>query len=769
VLRAFVRILHLAGSRLGAAAVVELLETPAVRRRFALGEADVRQARQWLRDAGVRWGRDEVHRAALQLPALRQNTWADGLDRLLLGYAMSTETDQLFQGILPCDGPEGQASDILGRLLDFTNKVFATVRLLEAPRSLAAWVVVLRQLVDDFFLAGEADELEIGLLREILTELDEQAVLAATDEAMALPVILEHLSPSLADDRLRGGFLAGRVTFGALKPMRSIPFKIICLLGLNDAAFPRNDPRLGFDLMALEPQLGDQSKREDDRYLFLETILSARQRLYVSYVGQSIRDNAPAPPSVLVSELLDYVNQAYPACAPSPSPGASTPATVAKPAAPNSLGPVSPMGLMSPLGSGRRRGARRGHVPENQLDLNFTEFRAPSAGTSSEPLAARGIQPAPEPEAEFSGESLVRHHRLQAFSPEYFTRGGRLFSYSAENLEGCRALSGVASGAPFVRQPLPEPEEDWRTLDLDRLTEFFVNPAKFFLTRRLGVRLPRPEAELIEREPMELEGRDYFDIKDELLERRLAGENLAALLPSYLAGGRLPLGPLGALRFGELCDSIEELSERLARYRPQERLDMPDLDLVLGRFHLTGRFPHVTSLAVLHYRAGPVGPKDRIRTWVRHLAWSADLPRGGPRHSVMLGEPARASTAPGVQYKPIAAPEARQFLEKLLALYWRGLTEPLRFFPKTSLKFAEIDSRNADRGPDAWKDSLLKAQKEWESHRFKDGEMDDEYFKICFQDFNPLDGDFIALARQIGEPLIAHEGPASENPNAAKS
>ena len=88
--------------------------------------------------------------------------------------------------------------------------------------------------------------------------------------------------------------------------MRTVPFRVVCLVGMNDTAYPRHDRAPGFDLIAQDPRPGDRTTRDDDRYLFLEALLSARDVFYLSYVGRSIRDNSPIPPSVLVSELLDY-------------------------------------------------------------------------------------------------------------------------------------------------------------------------------------------------------------------------------------------------------------------------------------------------------------------------------------------------------------------------------------------------------------------------------------------------------------------------------
>ena len=149
------------------------------------------------------------------------------------------------------------------------------------------------------------------MLSTCFEKLARAAERAGFEQPVELSVVLEQLSRDLSEDHFGAGYLTGGITFCALKPMRSIPAKVICLLGMNDRSFPRTSPQLSFDLMAQKRRLGDRSSREDDRYLFLETLISARERLYISYVGQSIKDNSEAPPSVLVSELLDYVAQGF--------------------------------------------------------------------------------------------------------------------------------------------------------------------------------------------------------------------------------------------------------------------------------------------------------------------------------------------------------------------------------------------------------------------------------------------------------------------------
>lgn len=103
--------------------------------------------------------------------------------------------------------------------------------------------------------------------------------------------------------------------------MRAVPFKVVCMLGLNDADYPRTVQPIGFDLVPYsKKQKGDRSRKLDDRYLFLEALLSARDNLYMSYIGRSCFDNQPRMPSTLVSELLEYIGRSFKLSEPSDKP-----------------------------------------------------------------------------------------------------------------------------------------------------------------------------------------------------------------------------------------------------------------------------------------------------------------------------------------------------------------------------------------------------------------------------------------------------------------
>lgn len=306
---AFLALLELPGGRYEVDAVLGVLDNAGVQKRFGLAEDDMDTVHRWVREANIRWGIDAAHRVSLGLPATHEHTWRFGLDRLLLGYALPGAGERLFADILPYDDVEGSDAQCLGSLASFAEAVFELNGSLQSARPMHEWMQTFRTLLGQFFVPDPDRQWEVDAIRSGIDALDR----AATEGGFVRPVPLEVARAALRDElQIRGrGFLSGGVTFCAMVPMRSLPFEVVCLIGMNDGMFPRMQRRCGFDLMVVDVRRGDPSPRDDDRYLFLESLLSARRCFYVSYCGQDPRDNAPRPPSVLVSELLDYIERGF--------------------------------------------------------------------------------------------------------------------------------------------------------------------------------------------------------------------------------------------------------------------------------------------------------------------------------------------------------------------------------------------------------------------------------------------------------------------------
>jgi len=307
----FLKLLALPDSRFTAEDLLSLLECPAIANRAAIDDADLPLLRDWLREAGVRWGRDGEHRKSLGLPEHLAIGWQEGLDRLLLGFAappsLAGEAVPLLGTHAPLNLLEGSRAQLLGQLAAFVSRLSRLTHSLQKTRSLEAWADSLQQMLDMLFDENSAGE-DLLLLHQSCAKLREQAAASAVNRPLERALIQQQLTDLLSESRANRALLNGALTFASMVPLRSLPFRLICLLGLDDHALPRRTTPAGFDLIAQHPRSGDRMRRLDDRYLFLEALLCAREALYISYVGRSVRDNSELPPSVLVSELLEVVD-----------------------------------------------------------------------------------------------------------------------------------------------------------------------------------------------------------------------------------------------------------------------------------------------------------------------------------------------------------------------------------------------------------------------------------------------------------------------------
>lgn len=311
-------VLALAAGRLPASAVLDLLDIAPVRARFDLDEDDLGTLHAWVASSGIRWAMDEAHRAGNGLPRDRQNTWRFGLDRMLLGIAMPQEDVRTFADVLPLDTAEGGTTRVVGAFARCCRTLFEACARIQGTtdaaaftergqaRSLAEWDALVATLLEQFVKLPDRQAWRAGQVREVFARAGAQAGVAF-DRPLDLDVARRILEDALGASVSASGLLAGGLNVSALVPMRSLPFRVICLLGMDDRAFPRPDRRPRFDRTSRDRRPGDRSPRDDDRQLFLESLMAARERLILTWTGHDVRDNSPLPPAVPVGELLDLL------------------------------------------------------------------------------------------------------------------------------------------------------------------------------------------------------------------------------------------------------------------------------------------------------------------------------------------------------------------------------------------------------------------------------------------------------------------------------
>ncbi len=308
VLGVVAELLELADARLTASQVLGLADREPVRRRCGLDDDDELGGLQdWVTAAGVRWGLDGPHRAPFSLAALEAGTWKAGLDRLLVGVTMAEEGARRFGEVLPLDDVESGAIDLAGRAAELVDRLRAAVRALTEPQSVAAWAAALGEAADALTATTDRQSWQRAELQRLLDDMVREA--GEESPVLALPELRALLGERLQGRPTRANFRTGHLTICTLVPMRSVPHRVVCLLGLDDGAFPRRAPRDGDDLVRADPHVGDRDPRTEDRQMLLDALMAASDRLIVTCTGNDERTNARRPPAVPVGELLDVVDR----------------------------------------------------------------------------------------------------------------------------------------------------------------------------------------------------------------------------------------------------------------------------------------------------------------------------------------------------------------------------------------------------------------------------------------------------------------------------
>ncbi|WP_210503372.1 exodeoxyribonuclease V subunit gamma [Nocardioides xinjiangensis] len=301
-------LVELAGGRFTATEVLDLAGTEPVRRRFGFDDDELEQAQRWVRGAAVRWGQDPAHRGRFGL-ALADNTWQSGLRRMLLGAAMSGSGHRFVGDALPLDDVGDAQLDLLGRFVEYVDRLERTLDRARAATSAGEWTDALaggvhsltRTLPDDTWQVAQFDRELARIGSSVVDGGAERTVLRHAD----VRALLAH---RLRSRPTRANFRTGTLTVCTMVPMRSVPHRVVCLLGLDDGVFPRLDSIDGDDVLARAPLTGERDVRAEDRQLFLDAIAAAGQTLVVTYTGRGEHTGADRPPAVPLGELLDTLD-----------------------------------------------------------------------------------------------------------------------------------------------------------------------------------------------------------------------------------------------------------------------------------------------------------------------------------------------------------------------------------------------------------------------------------------------------------------------------
>ena len=642
---AFLRLLEAPLRPLSVGDVIDLLAVPAVAARFDVDDAGRGALQDWLESAGARFGLDAADRTAAQAGGGNAYTVEFALDRLLLGYATGAEEDvgAGADAVAPWPELEGQAADALDAALRLLALLREARDRLAGEQTPARWQQLLEDLLERAF-APERDSADAAVLKRLRKAIAGFAQ-GARDAGFDLPVehavVLEQLRAELSSSDARAPFLSGGVCFGRMVPMRLIPFQVVCVLGLEESAFPGRDARdplnrIAATLDTRERRVGDPSRRDADRYLFLQLFASAGRVLYLSWCGMDPRDNARREPSAVLSELLDAAT----AC----------------------------------------------HAPEDDTD----------AAAVREALVVRhALQP-------FAPAAFGAAHEGEAL-PEGVVHEPRRFSFDARwhpaatGALGDRPVGAAGEPAPVFAPPalqLPHrAHEDGAFVALDRLRRTLLRPHAVYLQDGLGMRLPEDEPPLPEHEPLGApDALQNYGLRHAVFDAWLRARGrpaLQALHARLLARAQVAPGADGRATVAALIDDLAPFADAALHAGFGAEGARVPFRFGLGAFGIDG------ALDGVHGTPGEGGRVLRVVLNPGGVHGGHAVRHGLDRLcAALLGlelhELAVAEKGAEPRVEPYVMPDpdtAKTMLASLLALRADALRAPLVFLPKAGWRY----------------------------------------------------------------------------------
>ena len=305
---------------------------------------------------------------------------------------------------------------------------------------------------------------------------------------------------------------------------------------------------------------------------------------------------------------------------------------------------------------------------------------------------------------------------------------------------------------PFITDGLSPPGQEWDPLDCDRITEFFANPCRFLITRRLGIELGGLEEVMDAREPFTLERLDRYRLAERLLHHRMSDNDPRLLLPVIRAEGLLPHGTVGACTFQDLCLETDRFAETIRPFLDGGPPGVAEGTIALSGGVLAYRLTDLYRDGMFLYRYALITQRDYLSAWIRHLVLAVTGSDGAPTRTVVAGMETKGSERVTSVWEFTPVDNARALLEGLFTRYREGLVRPLHFFPSSSGRYARFI---LEKGPDA-REALSHARAEWTGDDHRRGESEDRYYTLCFGDTDPLDREFEECSLALFTPLLQH-------------
>lgn len=696
----FLQFLRLLKTRFEPHHVLELLRYEIVMDRFDVSERDLNRIRHWISENRVLWGYDVAHKEDVLQPPTETGTWSRLFTRAWNSLLWGDEFTNPHSGdvISLQDPDDARLISVLQDLLSRLNQ--ARKESQNSAKSLSEWIAELESWGEFLFQkkqTTDSQKLPPSVQLFLNTFISDIEQSDSGETSLPFDLILKHLEQITESKSGSSAVFNQGVLFSNMVPVRGIPARVICLIGVGESRFPRVSTSPEFDVMRLLPLPADRDRKREDRQLFYEAVMAAKDTFYISYVGQNQKDNSEMEPSTVLIEFLDMLCQIFPD------------ADIHK--------------LL-------KREAMNGYS-----DRYFSE-------------SSNGI-------ADTVFKDVVHTERAN-----YSKRFADLAAIKRQASKSVNIWGSVESDrySSIVSGQAEKPhtlgtDDDITETTPESLISFFKHPIRAWMRHRFKL----TTLGLFDEEwEFEMSAIDRYKVKHYILHQRLKGIEPISIYLSLQRAGQLPEGTQGEREFYSLNRTVDDLLKCIHEFvAPDQQLHHKSagltdkdriqpvnvtIDLTLSSCRIKGKLPLLTGFGtVIHISFSSSLGKNLIESWMYHLLRTIQYPQSERIHFFVLKKSAFIRFC----FQSLTRKKAEEYLTQLIQEYQQGLQKPLRFFPNTAAEWVEKNQTRSLVLPDELH--------EWSSFNFslyrQTGEAHETYNQIFF-------GQTIALDPEVDYPIF---------------
>lgn len=304
-INAFIYLIKINKKKITTEKIFKLLEISELSEKFCIKNNQINLLKKWIHESGIRLNINNFNESKNK-KYMMQNTWSYGLNRIILGHIMNNK-HETWNNILPYNQQEILSFKLIEKFLEFIKLIKKWNKILTKKKKITEWIPICKKLLNNFFCFNIKNQLILIFIIKKWKEMLNDGEKTKIKNKIPISVIYDKIKKYFKKKNENEKFFSNNINFCSINKKRNIPFKIICLIGMNHSFYSNNE--LEFNL--IKKNKNEKNIKYQNQYFFLENLILASNFYYISYIKNNIYDNYEKYPYIITEEIINYINHKF--------------------------------------------------------------------------------------------------------------------------------------------------------------------------------------------------------------------------------------------------------------------------------------------------------------------------------------------------------------------------------------------------------------------------------------------------------------------------